>query len=1163
LTRVTKLVMQGFKSFAKKTEIVFGDDFNCILGPNGSGKSNVLDALCFVLGKKSAKSLRAEKSANLIYNGGKTKQAAKQAEVSIYFENHDEEFPVEEKEVKLTRIVKSTGVSTYKINNKTMNRIQVVELLSNARINPDGYNIVLQGDIVRIVEMSPLERRRIIEEIAGINIYEDKKQKALNELNKVEEKLKESDIILAERQAYLRELKKERNQAMKFKELDEKIKRNKATRLHVKINIKEKKKQGIDKDIKAKQESISKVDKEIKELKERIVIIKEDINKINKEIEEKGDKDQIRIQKIIEELRVNVGTNKSRINSIENELTRVAERKAQLQQSYDEINEKIKRLESERITYEKSINQKESQIKQLESKISGFKSKHKLSDSDNIEKEIEDLDKRAEDKLKEIQDYRETQQNLLREKDKFEYQIDSADEKIAKVLSIKKEHQRELENLTKIRQQFKQATLELNTRLNADSEVTAQLSTARSRLLKIKEELAKNRAKQVGMKENSKDIAIQKILESKNRIKGIFGTVSSLGQVNSEYSQALEVAAGGRIKSIVVESDKVASECIKLLKQSRLGVASFLPLNKIRPAVPDPNVSKVLNYPGVQGRAVDLVKFNPKYKNVFSYVFGNTVVVENIGVARKIGVGTLRMVTLDGDLTELSGAMHGGYRKRTSSHGFQEKELVTKIEEYEAQEADLEGIVSDLETKKRDNEERITKLRHEKAELEADIIKIEKSLHLEDSDLDISKNMKKDLKEQIEKVSKELNELQLKISKSNSELAQIKMQKQQLRDKINALKNPRLIAELNTYEQKKTELREEIIRIKSDMKNIEAQIETIMKPEITNTKKILKQHEKEVDTFTEEIKQLKALIKVEEKDLKEKEGMQKEFYSKYKALFKKRDSINEDLNKTEQKQYKKDESRRNIELSLNKISLDNAKITAELEGLLEEFKEYENVPIFKDKDEEKIKREIWEFERMVNNMGAVNMRALEIYDAVEKEYTSVLDKKELLVKERHDVLLMMNEIETKKKDLFMNTFEGINDNFKKKFVTLSTKGEATLELEDPETVFEGGLNIKVRLTGKKFMDIRSLSGGEKTMTALAFLFAVQDHEPAPFYVLDEVDAALDKRNAETLASLIRQYIDKAQYIVISHNDGVISEADNLYGVSMNEHGMSKVVSLRV
>jgi chromosome segregation protein len=175
----------------------------------------------------------------------------------------------------------------------------------------------------------------------------------------------------------------------------------------------------------------------------------------------------------------------------------------------------------------------------------------------------------------------------------------------------------------------------------------------------------------------------------------------------------------------------------------------------------------------------------------------------------------------------------------------------------------------------------------------------------------------------------------------------------------------------------------------------------------------------------------------------------------------------------------------------------------------------------------------------------------------------VLAKKEKLVTEREDVLVMMNEIETKKKDLFMNTYDAINENFQQKFLSLNSKGEATLELEEPETVFEGGMNIKVRLTGKKFLDIRSLSGGEKTMTALAFLFAVQDHEPAPFYVLDEVDAALDKRNSEKLAELVRQYVDRAQYVVISHNDGVISSADNLYGVSMNEHGISKVVSLRI
>jgi len=424
-------------------------------------------------------------------------------------------------------------------------------------------------------------------------------------------------------------------------------------------------------------------------------------------------------------------------------------------------------------------------------------------------------------------------------------------------------------------------------------------------------------------------------------------------------------------------------------------------------------------------------------------------------------------------------------------------------------------------------------------------------------------DLKKELQHNLFEMDKVLRDVQNKINQSNSELAKIKMNKQNIRDRINALKNPALVAEINTFEQKKTELKEDIIRITSDLKNIDVQVVNILTPELNNTKKIMKQHEKEESDFSKESKDLKELIKTQEKDLKEKEGMQKEFYSKYKELFKKRDKFSEELNKLETGMYKKDEQRRETELKVNVVNLDNAKISAELDGLLTEYKEYAGIEIYKNKDIEVIKKEIWEFEKMVKDMGAVNMRALEIYDAVEKEYNNVLEKKDKLVKERHDVLIMMNEIETKKKDLFMTSYEAINENFKQKFVTLSTKGEATMELETPETVFDGGLTIKVRMTGKRFLDIRSLSGGEKTMTALAFLFAVQDHEPAPFYVLDEVDAALDKRNSEKLAQLVRQYISKAQYMVISHNDGVISEADNLYGVSMDQHGMSKIVSLKV
>jgi len=251
-------------------------------------------------------------------------------------------------------------------------------------------------------------------------------------------------------------------------------------------------------------------------------------------------------------------------------------------------------------------------------------------------------------------------------------------------------------------------------------------------------------------------------------------------------------------------------------------------------------------------------------------------------------------------------------------------------------------------------------------------------------------------------------------------------------------------------------------------------------------------------------------------------------------------------------------------LRINTFNLERTKITAELSALEHEFKEYEGVKIDESKQEQTLRKEIGIWEGVLTRIGNVNMKALEIYDSIEKEYNELHNKKERLLLEKEDVLVMMNEIEVKKTELFSKTFNVVNDHFKNTFSLLTTKGaEASLMLEKPDSPFDGGLFIKVKLTGKRFMDIRSLSGGEKTLTALAFIFSIQEFEPASFYILDEVDAALDKRNSERLANLIREYTGKAQYIVITHNDGVISEADILYGISMNEHGMSQVTSLRI
>ena len=344
MTLIKSLTMEGFKSFAKHTQFLFSNKFNVILGPNGSGKSNVLDAICFVLGRLSSKSLRAEKTASLIYNGGKSKQPAKKAIVSIVFDNSKHEFPVESDELKITRIVRQDGQSTYKINDKRVTRQQVLDVLSYAKIDPDGYNIVLQGDITRFVNMSSIERRQIIEEIAGISSYEDKKQKALNELDRVEGRIKEAEIILAERKTYLKELKKQYEQALKYKRMKENIDRNKATYLYLQIEKKRKERDKIEKDIKKINEEINKINNKISKLREEEKKLNEEINKITKSIEEKGEKEQVRVHKEVEELKVIIATKEAELKSKRAEIERITNRKEQLENNIKEAKEEIKRV---------------------------------------------------------------------------------------------------------------------------------------------------------------------------------------------------------------------------------------------------------------------------------------------------------------------------------------------------------------------------------------------------------------------------------------------------------------------------------------------------------------------------------------------------------------------------------------------------------------------------------------------------------------------------------------------------------------------------------------------------------------------------------------------------------------------------------------------------
>jgi len=1164
MTKITKMQLSGFKSFAKKTELIFGNNFNCVIGPNGSGKSNIGDALCFVLGRSSAKSMRAEKSANLIYNGGKSKKPAKSGEVSIFFDNEKKIFPEDSKEVKFTRIIKESGNSVYKINEKKVTRSQMLDMLALAKIDPDGFNIVLQGDIVRFVEMPSIERRQVVEEISGISGYEEKKRKAMNELDKVEERLNEADIVLTERKTYLRELKKDRDHALKFKQLKDDINENKASYLNLQIKSKEKINDEMNEKVKSHKDVLDKSEEKIKTLKSDIENKKKEIDDISKEIEVKGEKEQVALHKQVETLKITLATDKTRIENCKNEVDKINEREKQLKQELKDSEGKIKDIIEEKKALEKQKVEKEKELKIIEDELIKFRKKNDMDNVEEIEKDIEAIDKDAEENQKKIAELREKQQNHLREKDRLEFQIKTIDEKLLKVLEVEKENKNQIQDLKNRKEMFKKTTLDLNKRLNEDSSLSAQLGNARKNLIVYQEKLAKLEARNITAQENvAGEQSIKKVLELRKTTPGIYGTVSELGNVDSKYATALEVAAGNKIKFIVVEDDKVAAKCIRYLKENKLGIAAFIPLNKIKSIESDSSLSKISKANGCHGLAIDLIDFEPKYKKVFNYVFANTLVIDNVEVARRIGIGTAKMVTIDGDIAETSGVMKGGFRHRKGkSLGFKENEVVKELEKCEQSVNETIGIVSTLENRRKENEDMIIKLRKDKAELEAEIIKIEKTLHLDSGDLLMNEKQKGEMSVLLEKVDKELDSIQDEIIEVNRELAQNKIKRQGLRDKISQLRNPRLLAEFNAFEEKKTQIKERIIQIESELKNFDTQIK-IVSPEGEKISDIMKQISKEKERFSLEVSALSEKIKKSEVELKDKEKKSQEFYAKYKALFNKRSKVNDDINKLDREIEKIRDTSRTAEIKMNTYSLEHAKVKAELAGLTEEFKQYEGVKINVNKSEQQLKQDIDKFEKIMSNLGAVNMRALEVYDEVEREYNALIEKKETLNKEKEDVLIMINEIETKKTELFMHTLNAVDEKFQNIFITLSRKGTAYLELENPKNPFEGGLNIKVKLTGTKFLDIRSLSGGEKTMTALAFIFAIQEHEPHSFYILDEVDAALDKHNSEKLSKLIRKYCDYAQYVVVSHNDSMISEADNLYGISMNKDGVSQVTSLKL
>ena len=1116
--------------------------------------SNVGDAICFVLGKSSAKGMRASKSSNLIYNGGKKKNPAKAAEVTIEFDNSKGIFPIEEKTVKLTRILKSNGSSKYQINGKVRTRQQVLEVLNKAHIDADGHNIILQGDVISFIESKPVEKRQIIEEIAGISLYEDKKNKCLKELEKVDGKLNETNIILSEREAHLKELKKERDQALKYKDLEKQIHNDKFTLTSLHSKEKEEKLHKIDVQKREVERKIEKNSSQIKDIKESIEQFKVRIRDINKEMDEKGEKEQILLRRTLEELKMTIARSQTRLETCQQEVKKISERKKQLVLNSKEVDESIKKIERESGEVEKRLKSLGEDEGNIEKSIEKFKKTHGVDD--DLGKIFDAAEEEVEAKSLAITDLNLKKQELVRQEDQTAFTLKHVEEKLESLEG--KSKKKEVQELKSKKKRFKDAEQELDDLFVKEASIIQELSQKRQIYIQKSNDLSRVQARQVHIKEKAhSDLAVRKIMELQEDVKGIHGTVAELGKVDSKYSLAMETAAGGRIQSIVVENDAVGQKCIEYLKEHKLGTAAFLPLNKIKRRPLDPRSQMVANK--CHGFALDLLDFHPKYRDVFSFVFGSTVVVDDVSSARRLGIGRARMVSLDGDLFDHSGAMVGGYRSRKSGLGFMEKEIDSTVADLERELVKLSKEIGKEETFQKNFDEKLKQLRNEKSSLEGDIIRLEKSLHIEGENVEGLREEKNLLSDKLKDLRMEMKSVDLDVKKNSQDLEKLKVKKDEIKKKIN---DPQLTADLEALKNSKLRCKEEAVSLRAKLENLQVRIKTMLIPEKEKTEKIIRENEKDHGSFVEEISNLEELVKNRGKELKEKEAVEKKLYANFKGLIAQRNKFGDKVQAKEQGLVREEERLRSSEQRMHSISLDRAKVVAELEGLKKELSLYPGATMERGASRDQLKVRIKENEKMFSKIGNINLRALEVYEDIEREYKKVLEKVSVLNSEKDDVMLLLDEVEGKKKEVFMKTYNEITGNFKTIFNNLSKKGKAEVELENPEKPFEAGIDIQIKLDKNKALDLKSLSGGEKSLAALAFIFAIQEHNPSPFYLLDEVDAALDKRNSEILSTMIRDYSQKSQYIVISHNDSMISGADQIYGVSMQE-GVSKIVSLKV
>ena len=1173
-----RLELQGFKSFADKTILEFTDGATAVVGPNGSGKSNISDAIRWVIGETSAKTLRGSNMQDVIFTGTATRKGLNYAEVSLVLDNSNKDFNVDYEEVKVTRRLFRSGESVYRINDATCRLKDVHELFMDTGLGRDGYSIIGQGNVSQILSTKPEDRRSLFEEAAGVSKYKYKKEEAIRKLAKVEENLVRIGDISTELESQLAPLARQSEKARKYLDLYGDMKQ---LDINLSIISLDKNKLDIEKtdelynSVLEELDSVKSKETENEKLMNRLYDESKKADEEKNVVNERLTENESKIATIKSEINLtenNILNNKANINRINDEISQIYSKNESRTAVISENESKIAamRTESEIISDElanarKKFDNFDGELLKLDEEISNLRTEYFSNENEIVSlnervKGIESLRtsfiERREAVYTEIGSFKESIENTKNKIEQTKAYIENRQQKLNSISETVNELERAKQQneaeINTISRQLNQSTLEHNSK------------TSKKKILEGLENDYAGYAKSV------------KTVLTSNELKrySIFGTVSGLTEVDKNYVHAIEAALGGAMQKIIVGSEEDAKAAISFLRRIGGGRATFLPVTSVKGRTLE-NSNEISKSEGYIGIASDLITYDKKYSGVFSSLLGRVVVVDNIdnaiAMSKRFGY-KFKVVTLDGDVLNTGGSISGGSTNKQSgflSRAAEIKSLTSEISALARNIKNLEEKYSVLKSDIELSENQLNNFVPLVREYEDEILKAENTLKILNDTL--SKSSESGYETELEQIEKQLKESADEVAVLIAKASSQKTKNDSLEKSVQAL-----VDNQNEIVLQKNEC-SDLINDKTDAiseinKNIAlfAQIIDSTQTEIKNSEAEISKRNDMISELQEDSAKQNESINEKTKQLEASLELSKSIRESIKSIDERKVDITEKMQRY--RGDNKDITNTIIELQkeLSRIDSKRSKFQTERDNIINRlWDDYElsyNDALEKRTEIEDLKEAqetLTELKKKIKSLGNVNMDAIEEYKAVKERYEFMISQKSDLDKSKVNLVKIIDSMEELMKEHFGDQFNDINKAFSEVFTELFGGGKGRLYLTDPDNILTSGIEIEVQLPGKGLQNINLYSGGEKSFIAIALLFAILRVKPTPFCILDEIDAALDDVNVSRFATYLKNYIDRTQFVVITHRRGTMEAASILYGVTMQESGVSKLLSLHI